>query len=69
MRSAFLLDPLSPIINANVGFDALRFGDEAEAEARFTAAIEIDPAFQVPYSGHDALERRAGCYRGGPALD
>ena len=30
-REAFRLDPLSPIINTNVGFDALRFGDEHEA--------------------------------------
>jgi tetratricopeptide (TPR) repeat protein len=55
MREAFRLDPLSPIINANVGFDALRFGDFAEAEARFSAAIEIDPTFQVPYSGMTRL--------------
>ena len=66
---AFLLDPLSPIINANVGFDALRFGDEAEAEARFAAAIEIDPAFQVPYSGMTRLNVRPRLYRGGAALD
>ena len=59
MRDAFRLDPLSPIINANVGFDALRFGDEAEAEARFAAAIEIDPAFPVPYSGMARLHARA----------
>ena len=60
MRDAFRLDPLSPIINANVGFDALRFGDEAEAEARFAAAIEIDPAFQVPYSGMARLHAARG---------
>ena len=59
-RDAFRLDPLSPIINANVGFDALRFGDEAEAEARFAAAIEIDPAFQVPYSGMARLNSMRG---------
>ena len=67
MRSAFVLDPLSPIINANVGFDALRFGDEAEAEARFAAAIEIEPAFQVPYSGMTRLNVARGAI--GEALD
>lgn len=60
MREAFRRDPLSPIINANVGFDALRFGDEAEAAARFAAAIEIDPGFQVPYSGMARLNAMKG---------
>lgn len=60
MRDAFRLDPLSPIINTNVGFDALRFGDVAEAEARFTAAMEIDPEFQVPYSGMARLHASRG---------
>jgi len=60
MRDAFRLDPLSPIINANVGFDALRFGDTVEAEVRFATAIEIDPAFQVPYSGMARLHAARG---------
>jgi TolB-like protein/Flp pilus assembly protein TadD len=60
MLDAFRLDPLSPIINANVGFDALRFDDAAEAEARFATAIEIDPAFQVPYSGMARLHAARG---------
>ena len=60
MRDAFRLDPLSPIINTNVGFDALRFGDVAEAGARFAAAMEIDPAFQVPYSGMARLHASRG---------
>ena len=45
------LDPLAPIVNTNVGFDAQRFGDSAEAAARFQTAVEIDPAFAVAYSG------------------
>jgi TolB-like protein/Tfp pilus assembly protein PilF len=60
MLDAFRLDPLSPIINANVGFDALRFGDATEAEARFETAIEIDPGFQVPYSGMARLHAARG---------
>lgn len=60
MRDAFRLDPLSPIINTNVGFDALRFGDVGEAEARFAAAMEIDPGFQVPYSGMARLHASRG---------
>ena len=60
MRDAYRLDPLSPIINANVGFDALRFDDDAEAVARFAAAMEIDPAFPVPYSGMARLHTTRG---------
>ncbi len=33
---AFRLDPLSPIVNSNVAFDALRFDDTVEARTRFT---------------------------------
>ena len=51
---------LSPIVNTNAGFDALRFGDEAEAAARFAVAIEIDPAFAVPYSGMAQLHSTRG---------
>ncbi len=57
---AYRLDPLSPIINTNVGFDALRFGDEPAAAARFAAAMEIDPAFPVPYSGMARLHAMRG---------
>ena len=57
---AFRLDPLSPIVNTNVGFDALRFGDDATAKARFAAATEIDPAFPVPYSGMARLHAMRG---------
>jgi tetratricopeptide (TPR) repeat protein len=59
-REAFRLDPLSPIVNTNVAFDALRFGDEVEAAARFAAAMEIDPAFPVPYSGMARLNSMRG---------
>ena len=38
-------------------------------EARFTAAIEIDPAFQVPYSGMARLHCLARLARRGAALD
>jgi tetratricopeptide (TPR) repeat protein len=50
-REAFRLDPLSPIVNSNVAFDALRFGDVEEARRRLATAQEIDPEFLVPYSG------------------
>jgi tetratricopeptide (TPR) repeat protein len=59
-HQALRLDPLSPIVNTNAGFDALRFGDEAEAAARFAVAIEIDPAFAVPYSGMARLHSTRG---------
>jgi len=59
-REALRLDPLSPIANTNAGFDALRFGDETEAAARFAVAIEIDPAFAVPYSGMAKLNSTRG---------
>lgn len=59
-REALRLDPLSPIVNTNAGFDALRFGDETEAAARFAVAIEIDPAFAVAYSGMARLNSTRG---------
>jgi TolB-like protein/Tfp pilus assembly protein PilF len=59
-REAFRRDPLSPIVNCNVGIDALRFGDLDGAQARFAAAMEIDPEFLVPYSGMSRLEVRRG---------
>ena len=60
---AFRLDPLSPIVNSNVGFDALRFGDTAEARTRFTTAMEVDPEFLVPYAGMVRLESALGNLR------
>lgn len=48
---ALQLDPLSPIINVNVGFDALRYGDLALAKARFATAIEMDSDFPVTHYG------------------
>ena len=57
---AFRLDPLSPIVNSNVGFDALRFGDVAEARTRFRTAMEVDPEFLVPYAGMARLESGLG---------
>jgi TolB-like protein/Tfp pilus assembly protein PilF len=62
-REAFRLDPLSPIVNTNVGFDALRFGDLAESRTRFSAAMEIDPNFPVPYSGMSRLSASRGDIR------
>jgi Tfp pilus assembly protein PilF len=50
-REALQRDPLSPIINVNVGFDALRYGDISQAKSSFTAAIEIDPYFPVSHYG------------------
>jgi tetratricopeptide (TPR) repeat protein len=54
---------LSPIANTNAGFDALRFGEETEAAARFAVAIEIDPGFAVPYSGMAKLDATRGALR------
>jgi tetratricopeptide (TPR) repeat protein len=65
-REAYRLDPLSPIVNCNVGFDALRFGDYDEARARFATAMEIDASFLVPYTGMARLESLRG--RPGEAL-
>jgi Tfp pilus assembly protein PilF len=62
-REALRLDPLSPIANTNAGFDALRFGEENEAAARFAVAIEIDPGFAVPYSGMAKLDATRGALR------
>jgi tetratricopeptide (TPR) repeat protein len=59
-REAFLRDPLSPIVNCNVGIDAIRVGDLDGAQARFEAAMEIDPEFLVPYSSMSRLEVRRG---------
>ena len=61
------LDPLSPIVNANAGFDEFRHGRYEAAEARFRNVIELDSTFPVAYSGlarlhitrgqlHDALQ-------------
>jgi len=50
-REALQRDPLSPIINVNVGFDALRYGDVAQAKTSFAAAIDIDPYFPVSHYG------------------
>jgi tetratricopeptide (TPR) repeat protein len=58
--AAFRLDPLSPIVNSNVGFDALRFGDTGAARARFRTAMEVDPDFLVPYAGMARLESALG---------
>ncbi len=57
---AFRLDPLSPIVNSNVAFDALRFGDTVEARTRFRTAMEVDPEFLVPYAGMARLESALG---------
>lgn len=65
-REAFRLDPLSPIVNCNVGYDALRFGDYDEARTRFETAMEIDASFLVPYTGMARLEALRG--RPGEAL-
>jgi tetratricopeptide (TPR) repeat protein len=48
---ALQLDPLSPIINVYVGFDALRWGDPERAKSSFAAAVEIDPDFPVSHYG------------------
>jgi tetratricopeptide (TPR) repeat protein len=50
-REALRVDPLSPIVNSNYALDALRFGDLEAAHQRFATALEIDPAFLVPYAG------------------
>lgn len=59
-EQAYRLDPLSPIIVSNSGFDALRAGNEALARSRFAAAIEIEPRFPVPYSGMSRLNATRG---------
>jgi tetratricopeptide (TPR) repeat protein len=38
-------------VNANAGFDALRFGRQDEAASRFRRVIELDATFPVAYSG------------------
>ena len=57
---AYRLDPLSPIIVTNAAFDAVRTGDDDAAHARFSAAMEIDPRFPVPYSGMSRLNAVRG---------
>jgi TolB-like protein/Tfp pilus assembly protein PilF len=59
-REAFRLDPLAPIVNCNVAFDALRFGDFELARTRFLAAMDIDPVFIVPYNGMERLHAARG---------
>lgn len=50
-REALRVDPLSPIVNSNYALDALRFGDLEAAQQRFATALDVDPAFLVPYAG------------------
>jgi tetratricopeptide (TPR) repeat protein len=57
---AYRLDPLSPIVVSNAGFDALRAGQDELARQRFTAAIEIEPRFPVPYSGMSRINAVRG---------
>lgn len=61
----YRLDPLSPIVVSNAGFDALRFGRDDEARERFTAAIELDAQFPVPLSGMSRLHATRGDVAGG----
>jgi TolB-like protein/tetratricopeptide (TPR) repeat protein len=61
----YRLDPLSPIVVTNAGFDALRFGHDDEARERFTAARELDPQFPVPCSGMSRLHAVRGDVLGG----
>jgi TolB-like protein/Tfp pilus assembly protein PilF len=60
---AYRLDPLSPIVVSNAAFDALRAGDDELARSRFSAAIEIEPRFPVPYSGMSRLNAVRGRIR------
>jgi Flp pilus assembly protein TadD len=59
----YRLDPLAPIVVTNAGFDALRFGQDDEARARFQVAIDLDPQFPVPLSGMARLEATRGRVR------
>ena len=49
MAKAGELDPLSPIINLNLGLYLEFQGRFEEAEARYRKVIEIDPSMSMPY--------------------
>jgi TolB-like protein/Tfp pilus assembly protein PilF len=48
---ALELDPLSPAINANAGFQLVRMGRVDEGIARFRKATEIEPGFKGGWEG------------------
>ncbi len=51
IQKALALDPLSPVINVNIGFWLVQEGKTSEAIKQFEHVIEIDPEFVNGYMG------------------
>src|SRR5437867_12901127 len=62
VQRALILDPLSPIINADLGWYLLYAGKKEEAAEQFKKTLEIDENYVSAHWGLGVAEQQRGVY-------